>query len=168
MAELITLERPGKDFWIRTADDNYQMNFDELRAKVPKDCPPKFLELCLMCCAYNPEDRPDFSFIVKTLKEIEQQLPKSPSPASQNSSPQPQIRSEADTSTRSGQLPQVNKIPEGSIGDKIPASLLRTIRSLANVQLPTDESTTIEKHLKKMIVRAINPDFFGAPLLALN
>src|SRR3712207_7544202 len=28
------------DFWNRTADDSFQMNFEELRRMAPRECPP--------------------------------------------------------------------------------------------------------------------------------
>jgi serine/threonine protein kinase len=58
IAELITLQRPGKDFWNRNAEDGYKLNLDELRKIAPKDCPKVFLELCLQCCNYDPTQRP--------------------------------------------------------------------------------------------------------------
>jgi LIM domain kinase 1 len=47
VAELITLQRPSREFWNRTADDNYQLDYDELRRIAPKDTPKKLLDLCL-------------------------------------------------------------------------------------------------------------------------
>jgi LIM domain kinase 1 len=76
LAELITFQRPGKDFWTRSADDGYQLNLDELRKNSPKDTPKNFLELSLKCCAYDPVERPDFGYIVQLMKQIESEVPK--------------------------------------------------------------------------------------------
>lgn len=43
LAELITFQRPGKDFWVRNAETKYIMNLDELKElqkKFSPDCPP--------------------------------------------------------------------------------------------------------------------------------
>jgi len=45
LAELITLLRPGKDFWPRVADDAYQMDLHELRKFTAPECPEKFFDL---------------------------------------------------------------------------------------------------------------------------
>lgn len=49
LAELITLKRPGRDFWIRNAEEKYQLKIEELDKLAPKDCPPAFLDLAKKC-----------------------------------------------------------------------------------------------------------------------
>eukprot|EP01133_Synstelium_polycarpum_P003691 gene3691-4252_t len=72
MAELITLKRPGKDFWVRSQATGFDISVEELNAHipVPNDCPTLFYELCLRCCAYSPESRPLFSDIVHILSSL--------------------------------------------------------------------------------------------------
>jgi serine/threonine protein kinase len=74
LAELITLQRPGRDFWNRTAEDNFVLNVDELISRVPSDCPKGFLELALKCVEYDPERRPNFGAILKELQSIESRM----------------------------------------------------------------------------------------------
>jgi len=64
LAELLTFKRPGRDFWVRTQEENYVLNLNEIKA-LTKDCPPELMELCLKCCAYESSERPEFSVIVK-------------------------------------------------------------------------------------------------------
>lgn len=154
LAELITLARPGKDFWIRTPDNKFQLNFDELKQIAPRECPDKFLTLCLQCCAYNPPDRPDFAYITKLMKELDTGLPaESPRASNRVSStfqlPEPPTR----------RLTQIDVAPASE-----QASILHNI-SMTRMKLSSGDERISEKHLKKMITRAINPDIFDSEYL---
>jgi hypothetical protein len=61
---------PLQDFWIRTLDEAYEINYEELRYIAPKDCPPGFLDLAIKCCHYEPLMRPDFAIITKEMREL--------------------------------------------------------------------------------------------------
>lgn len=71
VAELITGKKPGVDLWIRSPDNCFDINPDELRAKALPGCPPRFMEMCIECCQYEPLLRPKFDDILNMLSTIE-------------------------------------------------------------------------------------------------
>jgi len=75
VAELITGKKPGVDLWIRTPDNCFDINPDELRTKSLPGCPPRFLEMCIECCQYEPLLRPKFEDILHMLSSIENTIP---------------------------------------------------------------------------------------------
>lgn len=75
VAELITGKKPGVDLWIRTPDNCFDINPDELRSKSLPGCPPRFLEMCVECCQYEPLLRPKFEDILHMLNSIENTIP---------------------------------------------------------------------------------------------
>jgi len=75
VAELITGKKPGVDLWIRTPDNCFDINPDELRSKAMPGCPPRFLEMCIECCQYEPLLRPKFEDILHMLNSIENSIP---------------------------------------------------------------------------------------------
>eukprot|EP00026_Physarum_polycephalum_P002572 Phypoly_transcript_02579.p1 GENE.Phypoly_transcript_02579~~Phypoly_transcript_02579.p1 ORF type:complete len:852 (-),score=144.64 Phypoly_transcript_02579:66-2621(-) len=75
VAELITGKKPGVDLWIRTPDNCFDINPDELRTKALPGCPPRFLEMCIECCQYEPLLRPKFEDILHMLNSIENAIP---------------------------------------------------------------------------------------------
>lgn len=75
VAELITGKKPGVDLWIRTPDNCFDISPDELRAKSLPGCPPRFLEMCIECCQYEPLLRPKFEDILNMLNSIENTIP---------------------------------------------------------------------------------------------
>mmetsp|Transcript_15855 Transcript_15855/g.22078 ORF Transcript_15855/g.22078 Transcript_15855/m.22078 type:complete len:744 (-) Transcript_15855:72-2303(-) len=170
IAELITLKRPGKDFWERMADDGYQLKLEELRALAPSDCPEKFLDLAFQCCAYNPQERPDFNLVIKALKPLEAEyvakekgqqqtsdLSKTP-PSRKNgilSSHRLTVSNDNNQITKALEQMKVN---EQEITDQ---SYLQTI-SADKIELTTSEIIIAEKHLAKMLARATNPDYHDA------
>lgn len=74
IAELITGKKPGVDLWIRTPDNCFDINPDELRAKAIPGCPARFLEMCIECCQYEPLLRPKFEDILHMLNSIENSI----------------------------------------------------------------------------------------------
>lgn len=48
----------------------FTLDFDAVKALAPPDCPPKFLEIALKCCEYEPKDRYDANQLVQVLKEL--------------------------------------------------------------------------------------------------
>jgi len=84
LAELLTLKRPGKDFWIRNQNNGFDISVDELKANISTGnhpCPQAFLELCIKCCAYLGVNRPKFSDIIQSLEELK--LSMNPNPINQ-------------------------------------------------------------------------------------
>ncbi|EGC30451.1 hypothetical protein DICPUDRAFT_157827 [Dictyostelium purpureum] len=88
MSELITLKRPGKDYWVRNANNGFDINIEELNSHIPSpnDCPVQFYDLCLKCCSYKNTNRPKFSDIVNILESIKDQLESSEQPLKKQSS----------------------------------------------------------------------------------
>eukprot|EP01118_Nematostelium_gracile_P016469 TRINITY_DN6827_c0_g1_i1.p1 TRINITY_DN6827_c0_g1~~TRINITY_DN6827_c0_g1_i1.p1 ORF type:complete len:749 (-),score=181.47 TRINITY_DN6827_c0_g1_i1:62-2080(-) len=165
IAELITLQRPGKDFWNRTPDDEYQLNFDEIRALAPKECPMKFTNLCLKCCEYNSRNRPDFAEIVKIMKQIENELPKEVKPETLSTSPAMSIPKSPGIPTK-GEVGMHRKNSNFPKEEGTPnfGSVLQAINS-SKLKLSSGEEEVSEKHLQKMVMRAINPDIFETEYL---
>ncbi|KAF2071323.1 hypothetical protein CYY_007354 [Polysphondylium violaceum] len=85
LAELLTLKRPGKDFWIRNQNNGFDISLDELKANITggtsHPCPQPFLELCIRCCAYLGINRPKFSDIIQSLEDLK--LSMNPNPMNQ-------------------------------------------------------------------------------------
>jgi len=75
VAELITGKKPGVDLWIRTPDNCFDINPDELRSKALPGGPPRLLEMCIECCQYEPLLRPKFEDILHMLNSIENSIP---------------------------------------------------------------------------------------------
>ncbi|KYQ91508.1 putative glycophosphotransferase [Tieghemostelium lacteum] len=71
LAELITLKRPGKDFWVRNQLNNFDISFQELKLHSPPDLPMEFLDLCMKCCSFQSNQRPKFSEIIQILENIQ-------------------------------------------------------------------------------------------------
>eukprot|EP01132_Coremiostelium_polycephalum_P008403 gene8403-10319_t len=76
LAELITLKRPGKDFWVRNQTNGFDISVEELNQNIPtpNDCPTQFYDLCLKCCSYQSTNRPKFSDIIHILEAIKDSL----------------------------------------------------------------------------------------------
>jgi len=134
LAELITLKRPGKDFWSRNVSDEFQMDTESLEPLAPRDCPPELVSLAIACCAYNPADRPLFSDIIKQLRTLEVAYP-----MEIESVGTPKI-----TSPTLGTHPRSKTLAE-NISDK-------------RVNLTESEHVITHRHLVKMIARATSPD----------
>lgn len=176
LAELITYRRPGKDFWVRSAQDGYQLRHSDLKGKVASDCPRKFLELCLLCCEYSPKDRPSFEMIVKSLvlilKDVQQQDAKKNNTATPNltnnstnpqTSPVPSQRMHPTSpSSARGSMPEEKSMIE--ISD---LSYVKTI-SDRKTELTSNEVIISDKHLKKMISKATTPDYSGTYSISLQ
>ena len=166
LAELITFRRPGKDFWVRSAQDGYQLKHSDLKGKVAFDCPRKFLELCLLCCEYNSKDRPSFEMIVKSLvlisKEVQGQEakknpPTSPSPTPNN--PNNNNNNNNQSIPTAANQQSTLTVPDDKSGFEIAdLSYVKTI-SQHKIQLTKNEVIVSDKHLGKMINKATTPDY---------
>lgn len=157
LAELITLQRPAREFWNRVPDNNYQLDLDELKKLTPRDCPKKFLDLCIRCVQYRPADRPgftplaeyvfnnllDFSEILVSLKEIERDLPKEEQLKLVETRPQQQEEEFSATKR-----------------DSVQVSYLQDLLS-RRLSLSSSEKIISEKHLLKMVQRGTTPDYYG-------
>ncbi|EGG16339.1 LISK family protein kinase [Cavenderia fasciculata] len=73
LAEIVTRRRPGKDLWVRSSENGFDISKEELVTGQDFDCPPSLFDLCLKCCSYRSIDRPKFSDIVFILENLLQQ-----------------------------------------------------------------------------------------------
>lgn len=71
VAELITGKKPGVDLWVRTSENCFDIDHNELREKSLPGCPPRLMEMCIECCQYEPLLRPKFEDIRNMLTSIE-------------------------------------------------------------------------------------------------
>lgn len=69
LLELIT-RRKVSEALQRSPMEAFDLDEKKTRALLPKDCPPDFAELAFQCCRYEPNDRPSFRDIVRTLTEM--------------------------------------------------------------------------------------------------
>ncbi|PRP87112.1 hypothetical protein PROFUN_01374 [Planoprotostelium fungivorum] len=153
IAEMITLQRPGKDFWLRNVSDEFQMDIKSIVHLAPRDCPVELLNLCMSCCEYRSTDRPVFLEIIKKLKRMEEQYPMvtptsppnegSYSPAGNNGQFSPAFNSPTMLSQMSS--PRNRKTVAEGIAER-------------RVTLTDTESVITDRHLSKMITRATSPD----------
>lgn len=58
LAEVITEREPSDQFLKRTARDFFAMDVNQIRQTVLDGCPRSLTELCVQCCAQDPEFRP--------------------------------------------------------------------------------------------------------------
>lgn len=58
LAEVITEQEPDDRFLKRTAKEFFTMDVNEIRQSVLDGCPRSLTELCVQCCAQDPEFRP--------------------------------------------------------------------------------------------------------------
>jgi serine/threonine protein kinase len=70
MREVITRTKPPERF----PKDNFGFSRDAFVAGVPSSCPPKLLELALMCADAEPERRPTFAQVLRQLKLMRDEL----------------------------------------------------------------------------------------------
>lgn len=61
-----TLKRDLK----RSPMTGFELDMNQVRSLAPRTCPPKFLELAIFCCEYQPKNRPDFKSIVMANSKI--------------------------------------------------------------------------------------------------
>eukprot|EP01119_Soliformovum_irregulare_P022604 TRINITY_DN7782_c0_g1_i1.p1 TRINITY_DN7782_c0_g1~~TRINITY_DN7782_c0_g1_i1.p1 ORF type:complete len:743 (+),score=206.41 TRINITY_DN7782_c0_g1_i1:36-2264(+) len=160
LAELITFQRPGKDFWVRSAEDGYRLDANELKLKAQneaaaKGCPEGFLDLTISCVAYDPILRPDFSEIISTLDTIVKNNPVKNATIAENSG------------NRDTRVASIHTI-RNSIHPSAPKAPREEPKQQTGSELkfspdgPSDASAleVAEKHLHKMIYRAVNPEVF--------
>eukprot|EP01116_Phalansterium_solitarium_P013293 TRINITY_DN3062_c0_g1_i1.p1 TRINITY_DN3062_c0_g1~~TRINITY_DN3062_c0_g1_i1.p1 ORF type:complete len:730 (-),score=188.67 TRINITY_DN3062_c0_g1_i1:198-2387(-) len=150
LSELITLQRPGRDYWLRTPDNQYQLDFSDIYKLVPKDCPPRFLDLCLRCCQYESYLRPDFGEILKILQDIDKDI-QATSPAGSLAS---SLSDSADGHRGRSSTQRLQAGPEQKEPDSVIADLVAQ-----RLSLTSGEEAVSDKHLTKMVQRATNPDF---------
>ena len=172
LAELITLQRPAREFWNRSADDNYQLDYDELTKIAPKDTPPKFLQLALKCVKYSPLDRPDFTTIMKEIKEIEKTLPAPRDRSNSNflaTTPSPTSSPRFRMATMRGSLDAIddnnnNNNNNNNNGKNEDVTQIQRIVS-QRLSLSSTERIISEKHLVKMVHRGTTPEYFDPEYL---
>ncbi|EGG17042.1 RasGEF domain-containing protein [Cavenderia fasciculata] len=70
LAELITGRKPGVDLWVRTPETCFDINPTELQSKALPGCPQKLIDMCSLCCTYEPLSRPKFEEVLKILNAI--------------------------------------------------------------------------------------------------
>lgn len=61
-----TLKRDLK----RNPMTGFELDMNQVRTLAPRTCPPKFLELAIFCCEYQPKNRPDFKSIVMAFSKF--------------------------------------------------------------------------------------------------
>ncbi|KYQ92133.1 LISK family protein kinase [Tieghemostelium lacteum] len=66
LIELITRQ----DIEERLPQNSFDLDYEELEKKIPKDCPRDFYELVLKCTSYYAKDRPTFKEIIVMLDDI--------------------------------------------------------------------------------------------------
>jgi len=71
--ELITAEIPFKQ--MRDVQVSYAVANNNARPMIPQNCPPKLAKLVRICWDSNPNERPDFSTIVKLFESGEMNFP---------------------------------------------------------------------------------------------
>eukprot|EP00028_Trichosphaerium_sp_Am-I-7-wt_P011976 CAMPEP_0168520824 /NCGR_PEP_ID=MMETSP0405-20121227/8275_1 /TAXON_ID=498012 /ORGANISM="Trichosphaerium sp, Strain Am-I-7 wt" /LENGTH=274 /DNA_ID=CAMNT_0008541895 /DNA_START=35 /DNA_END=856 /DNA_ORIENTATION=- len=63
MLELITRAKIGVSLK-RTVQNSFALEEKEAQKLVPRMCPPHFSKLAMLCCKYDPKDRPPFKKII--------------------------------------------------------------------------------------------------------
>eukprot|EP01096_Ripella_sp_DP13-Kostka_P016629 TRINITY_DN8155_c3_g1_i1.p1 TRINITY_DN8155_c3_g1~~TRINITY_DN8155_c3_g1_i1.p1 ORF type:complete len:475 (+),score=180.21 TRINITY_DN8155_c3_g1_i1:229-1653(+) len=69
LLELIT-RRKVSEALQRSPMEAFDLDEKKTRALLPRDCPAEFAELAFQCCRYEPNDRPVFRDIVRSLSEM--------------------------------------------------------------------------------------------------
>ncbi len=76
LAHILTGRAPGEGgFLERTPKNKFACDLGALRAAMPPDAPPSFLECTCQCLAYEPEQRPNAEDVLLWLKDLEAELP---------------------------------------------------------------------------------------------
>eukprot|EP01117_Protostelium_nocturnum_P006397 TRINITY_DN2309_c1_g2_i1.p1 TRINITY_DN2309_c1_g2~~TRINITY_DN2309_c1_g2_i1.p1 ORF type:complete len:729 (-),score=217.35 TRINITY_DN2309_c1_g2_i1:57-2243(-) len=153
LAELITLQRPGKDFWLRSTADEYQLDLSQLSSIAPKDCPPSLLDLAIACCQYYPSDRPHFADILKLLKGLETKYPI-------NAKDKGDALGTSPTSPVNSPLTQHNTLRSPTLDVNFAHLTMTENIQAQRVHLSSTEIVITDRHLSKMVQRATNPDMF--------
>ena len=66
LLEIITRKKPP----VRVPNDHFGFNAANVKATIPRDCPPPFFQLCMACVALNAEKRPTAEYIHTYLKKL--------------------------------------------------------------------------------------------------
>lgn len=179
LAELVTEKRPGREFWKRAADTQYVLDFQQLRDMATPTTPKDFVELAIRCCAYKPEERPDFPEILAALKLIRERLPRKPrmsmsvhrglppgvsAPAASGTT----SSGSAGTGAASGNAQQYNVVGVVDLGSAVNAVDGDLLKQVVTGQqtLTSGELGMSENHLKKMLARATSPDMMDSEYVA--
>ena len=73
LVELLTRQPPGTVLK-RTPRNKFAANIEALRAAVPADAPPSFVECAVQCLSYEPESRVSADVVADWLRELEAEL----------------------------------------------------------------------------------------------
>jgi len=167
LAELITGKKPGVDLWVRTPDNCFDINPDELRAKSLNGCPPRLLDLCVECCQYEPLLRPKFDDVLSTLISLDQGIP-NPQDSQPQTSPRDDFSNNRSISlnSRSNQ----NSAPNSNAASS-PSSMNSTWKMAAKsfkirpnnnnkAMHPPYQPAAVNMHLMKMVERATTDYYY--------
>lgn len=142
LCEIITRKKISLELQ-RSPADAFGMDVAKFKELIPSDCPLEFATLAMECCAYDPNDRPPFTDIVRKLKEIDKNLPAEPVPTSVSiPSSQPAPRPAVVTPVQPAPVNQPAQQQPAKVITPAPGSQFRTLTVVSNTHKPVQPTPT--------------------------